>query len=239
MAAALCSPSLQMCCCRPLLPVSDCVSSFQISPDDYKDGSFMPRTEEADIDVRKEHSSVVFLILSNFQVWSPSLCVCVSLCVSDQAEQTVWAGQDSEDAGGKATAATQREGTAARVQIHVFDLRRCICAIMSICVCMCACGSTLWRQPCCQPVRSWVNRAGPTLQADRAWSSRETCCRTACSAPAESCPESMLWAHPNTLFHTYITARHVGQVYWWKTTTDRQTDHLHSSPSPGVSRRWC
>lgn len=34
------------------------------------------------------------------------------VCVPDQAEQPVWAGQGGEDAGGEAAAATQREGTA-------------------------------------------------------------------------------------------------------------------------------
>jgi len=131
------------------------------------------------------------------------MCSFVCVCVLDQAEPTVWAGQGSAYAGGETTAAAQGEGIA-DCATACLSVRSLMCA-RSNCLCMCVLCSTLWRRLCCLPVRSWVNRTSLTLQPHRVLSSRETCCRAVFSAPAESCPGSTPWVHT----HSQSTAAQV------------------------------
>lgn len=172
---------------------SHCALSFQLSPDNYKDGSFIPRTDEPDIDVSQAQPVMKRTIVTEDVV---SMCVRVFVCqtkLSRLCEQDKAVRMQEEK-----LQQLHREKVRPLVFLMAF-LRGLTCAGISQCFCVRVChGSIHWKRPCCPPVRSWVNRAAPMLWPFRVWSSRGTCCRTACSAPAESCPESALWARPHT-----------------------------------------
>lgn len=66
---------------------------------------------------------------------------------------------------------------------------------------LCVSTSTPWRRRCCRPARRsrWAPRTRPPCRVS---SSRGTCCRVACSAPAESSPGSPLSVHTRSQAHT-------------------------------------
>lgn len=192
-----------MCC--PLVSISDCFSSS----DEFR---WLQRRRLRPAPRGGWHrcktAAALSEMIDTFQrhvYWWACLCGCVRPSWADCVSRTKQWGCRRRNC----SSYTERR----------YSCALCACVLLSLWICsnnFCVlCGSTLWRQRCCLPVRSWVNRVTPMQQPHRAWSNREMCCKMGCSAPAGSCPESALWA----CMLSHITTRHVGTFMLGKAAT--------------------
>lgn len=202
------SPLYQMCCC-PSVSISDCFSSS----DGFR-GLQRQRLCPAPRGGRHRCKTAAALseTIDTFQrhiYWWACLCGCVRPSWADCVSRTKRWGCRRRSC----SSCTERR----------YSCGLCACVLLSLCgyavISFVLCGSTLWRRRCCPPVRSWVNRATPVQQPRRAWSSRETCCKMGCSAPAGSCPESALWARSHTSKCSHTSPPTRSDVYAWRTAT--------------------